>query len=146
MYRKYIKRWLEAVLALVAIICLYWLYIIIAIAIVIDKPGQVLLFKQERIGIHKKRFKISKFRTIKMDILHDVPTHLSEKTGQYITRVGKFLRKISLDGRIMIGQTRKNLDFIMVSPVSSYLFFPSESSYAKMLFCNTPPNRVAKGA
>lgn len=78
------------------ILCFSWLYILIAAAIVIDDPGPVL-FRQERVGIHKKPFRILKFRTMKMDTPHDVPTHLLKNPDQYITRVGKFLRKTSLD-------------------------------------------------
>lgn len=83
-------------MALGGIICFSWLYLIIAVAIVIDDPGPVF-FKQERIGIHKKHFKILKFRTMKVSTPHDTPTHLLENPEQYITRVGKFLRKTSLD-------------------------------------------------
>lgn len=96
MYEKIIKRWLDAAIALLGILCFFWLYILVAAAIVIDDPGPVL-FRQERVGIHKKPFKILKFRTMKMDTPHDVPTHLLKKPEQYITRVGKFLRKTSLD-------------------------------------------------
>lgn len=96
MYEKRIKRWLDAAIALLGILCFFWLYILIATAIVIDDPGPVL-FRQERVGIHKKPFRILKFRTMKMDTPHDVPTHLLKNPDQYITRVGKFLRKTSLD-------------------------------------------------
>ena len=96
MYEKIIKRWLDAAIALLGILCFFWLYILIATAIVIDDPGPVL-FRQERVGIHKKPFRILKFRTMKMDTPHDVPTHLLKNPDQYITRVGKFLRKTSLD-------------------------------------------------
>lgn len=96
MYEKFIKRWMDTIFTLMGIVCFFWLYIIIAIAIVIDDPGPIL-FRQERVGIHKKPFRILKFRTMKMDTPHDVPTHLLKNPDQYITRVGKFLRKTSLD-------------------------------------------------
>lgn len=96
MYERIIKRWLDAVIALFGIVCFSWLYIIIAIAIIADDPGPIL-FRQERVGIHKKPFRILKFRTMKTDTPHDVPTHLLKNPDQYITRVGKFLRKTSLD-------------------------------------------------
>ena len=96
MYKKFIKRWLGAAIALLGILCFSWLYVIIAIAILVDNPGPIL-FKQDRVGIHKTHFKILKFRTMKMDTPHDVPTHLLKNPDQYITRVGKFLRKTSLD-------------------------------------------------
>ena len=56
-----------------------------------------VFFKQKRVGLHKSHFHILKFRTMKMNTPHDVPTHLLENPEQYITRVGKFLRKTSLD-------------------------------------------------
>lgn len=96
MYKKFIKRWLGAAIALLGILCFSWLYVIIAIAILVDDPGPIL-FKQDRVGIHKTHFKILKFRTMKMDTPHDVPTHLLKNPDQYITGVGKFLRKTSLD-------------------------------------------------
>ncbi len=96
MYKKFIKRWLGSAIALLGILCFSWLYVIIAIAILVDDPGPIL-FKQDRVGIHKTHFKILKFRTMKMDTPHDVPTHLLKNPDQYITRVGKFLRKTSLD-------------------------------------------------
>lgn len=73
-----------------------WLYLLIMIAIEIDDPGPVF-FSQKRVGIHKKYFQLYKFRSMKMSTPHDMPTHLLENPEQYITRVGKFLRKTSLD-------------------------------------------------
>ena len=70
--------------------------LLIALAVVIDDPGPVL-FRQKRVGIHKTHFSIMKFRTMKMDTPKDTPTHLLENPEQYITKVGKFLRKSSLD-------------------------------------------------
>lgn len=96
MYKKYIKRLIDIVLSLSGMIIASWLYLIIIIAIVIDDPGPIF-FTQERIGIHKKHFKLIKFRSMKMSTPHDTPTHLLENPEQYITRVGKFLRKTSLD-------------------------------------------------
>jgi O-antigen biosynthesis protein WbqP len=91
-----IKRILDFVLALLAVILLSWLFLILCIAIKIDDPGPIL-FKQKRVGIHKKYFSILKFRTMKTSTPKDIPTHMLENPDQYITRVGKFLRKSSLD-------------------------------------------------
>ena len=66
------------------------------IAIKLDSPGPVF-FKQKRIGIHKKYFYIHKFRTMRIDTPKDMPTHLLANPESFITRVGKFLRKTSLD-------------------------------------------------
>jgi len=79
-----------------ALILLSPIFLIIIIAIKIDSKGPVL-FKQKRVGIHKKHFNILKFRTMRIDTPKDIPTHLLEKPEQYITRVGRFLRKTSLD-------------------------------------------------
>ena len=72
------------------------LIIILVIAIKIDSKGPVL-FKQKRVGINKTHFDILKFRTMKIDTPQDTPTHLLDNPDQYITRMGKFLRKTSLD-------------------------------------------------
>ena len=96
MYRTFFKRLLDVILSGCAIVILSPLLLIIAIAIKIDDPGPVL-FRQKRMGIHKTFFSIMKFRTMKMDTPKDTPTHLLENPEQYITKVGKFLRKSSLD-------------------------------------------------
>ena len=96
MYRTFFKRLLDIILSGCAIVILSPLLLIIAVAIKIDDPGPVL-FRQKRVGIHKNHFSIMKFRTMKMDTPRDTPTHLLENPEQYITKVGKFLRKSSLD-------------------------------------------------
>lgn len=93
---KYFKRIFDIVLSFVAICGLSWLYIIIALAIKVEDGGNIL-FKQKRIGIKKSEFYIYKFRTMKTTTPKDVPTHLLENPDSYITKVGKFLRKSSLD-------------------------------------------------
>ena len=96
MYRKFGKRLLDILLSGVGILVLLPVYLLLAIAIKIDNPGPVF-FRQKRVGIHKSHFQILKFRTMKMETPRDVPTHLLENPEQYITRVGKVLRKLSLD-------------------------------------------------
>lgn len=96
MYRHYIKRVLDFLLSSLGFIAFAWLYLLIAAAVVLDDPGPVL-FRQKRVGIRKTHFNILKFRTMKMQAPHDIPTHELENPEQYITRVGKFLRKTSLD-------------------------------------------------
>ena len=96
MYKKILKRFLDFVLSLLGIIVLLPLWTVLFLAIVIDDPGPIF-FKQDRIGINKSHFNIFKFRTMKVETPHDMPTHLLENPEQYITRVGKFLRKTSLD-------------------------------------------------
>ena len=92
----YIKKGIDFILSFIGLICLSPLFIILAISIKIDSKGPVF-FKQKRIGKNKKYFYILKFRTMRMDTPKDMPTHLLEDPGQWITRVGKFLRKTSLD-------------------------------------------------
>ena len=96
MYRKHFKRCIDIILSLGGLILASWLYLIIIIAIVIDDPGPVF-FTQKRVGKGKKCFQLYKFRSMKMSTPHDTPTHLLENPEQYITRVGRFLRKSSLD-------------------------------------------------
>lgn len=107
MYLK-IKRLIDIVLSLIGLILLSPIFLILIIAIKLDSKGPVL-FKQKRVGLNKTHFNILKFRTMKIDTPKDTPTHLLENPEQYITRVGKFLRKTSLDElpqiwNIFIGQ------------------------------------------
>ena len=96
MYNKVFKRLIDLILSGCGILVLLPLYLILAIAIKIDDPGPVF-FKQKRVGIHKSHFNILKFRTMKMNTPKDTPTHLLANPQQYITRVGRVLRKTSLD-------------------------------------------------
>ena len=96
MYRNCVKRALAIVLSLVGILTLGWLLILLSIAIKLDSPGPVL-FRQKRVGLGKSHFYILKFRTMRIDTPRDMPTHLLVNPEQYITRVGRFLRKTSLD-------------------------------------------------
>jgi len=91
-----IKRCLDFILALVALVLFWWVLLILCIAIKIDSPGPIL-FKQKRVGLHKTHFHILKFRTMRIDTPKDMPTHMLSNPDQYITKVGKFLRKSSLD-------------------------------------------------
>ena len=91
-----LKRFFDIILNLVAIIVFSWLLIIIAIAIVVEDKGNIL-FKQKRIGKNKKEFYIYKFRTMKVSTPKDVPTHLLDNPESYITKIGGFLRRTSLD-------------------------------------------------
>lgn len=96
MYKNGMKRVLDVTLSLLGMILASWLYLLIMLAIVIDDPGPVF-FRQRRIGKGKTEFRLIKFRSMKMSTPHDMPTHLLKNPEQYITRVGKFLRKTSLD-------------------------------------------------
>ena len=95
-YDKYVKRAADIVLSFGGLVALSPVFLAITVAIKIDDPGPVL-FTQKRIGKNKEYFKLHKFRSMKMSTPHDVPTHMLDNPDQYITRVGKFLRKHSLD-------------------------------------------------
>ena len=103
MYVKCFKRLIDLALSALGLIVLSPLFLILAIAIKLDDPGPVF-FRQKRVSIHKTYFDILKFRTMKMETPHDMPTHLLENPDQYITRVGRFLRKTSLDELPQIAQ------------------------------------------
>ncbi len=100
MYKSFVKRLLDIILSGIAIIILALPMLFIALAIKLDDPGPVL-FRQKRVGMKKNGqityFMIWKFRSMKMSTPRDVPTHLLKDPEQYITRVGKFIRKTSLD-------------------------------------------------
>ena len=98
-----IKRFLDFFIACVGLIVLSPLYLLLIIAIKLDSPGPVF-FKQKRVGINKSHFTILKFRTMRVDTPKDTPTHLLKDPDQYITKVGHFLRKTSLDELPQIGQ------------------------------------------
>lgn len=95
MYRA-IKRVIDVIVSFLGLVILSWLFLILIIAIKVDSKGPIL-FKQKRVGIGKSHFYIYKFRTMRTDTPKDVPTHLLENPEQYITKVGRFLRKTSMD-------------------------------------------------
>ncbi|MBT2731075.1 sugar transferase [Carnobacterium sp. ISL-102] len=96
MYQKLFKRVIDVVLALLGLIILSPVFLIVIIAIKLSSKGPIL-FKQKRVGKDKVLFNIYKFRTMKIDTPNDAPTHLLKNPDSYITKVGKVLRKTSLD-------------------------------------------------
>lgn len=96
MYYQKIKRVMDFCLALIATIILSPIFLLLVFAIKLDSKGPIL-FKQKRVGKNKEHFNILKFRTMRIDTPKDTPTHLLGDPDQYITKVGKFLRKTSLD-------------------------------------------------
>ena len=101
LYDRFWKRLIDIILSTLGLIILSPVFLIICLAIFIDDPGPII-FSQKRIGLNKKYFKLHKFRTMKMSTPHDVPTHMLSNPEQYITRVGKFLRKHSLDEIVQV--------------------------------------------
>ena len=96
MYKHFFKRLIDIILSGIAIIVFIPLWIVLFIAIKIDSKGPIF-FKQKRVGIHKKTFTIVKFRTMRIDAPHDMPTHMLADPEQYMTKFERFLRKTSLD-------------------------------------------------
>ncbi|GAB7306473.1 MULTISPECIES: sugar transferase [Enterococcus] len=96
MYKDRVKRGIDFLLSLVGIIILAPIFLILCLAIKVDSKGQII-FKQKRVGKDKRHFNIYKFRTMKVDTPKEMPTHLLENPDFFITKVGKFLRKTSLD-------------------------------------------------
>ena len=90
------KRLLDIICSLLTIVVFSPLYLIIGILVKITSKGPVF-FKQKRVGKNKKMFNLIKFRTMKIDAPHDVATHLLDNPDAHITKIGRFLRKTSLD-------------------------------------------------
>lgn len=93
---KIIKRFLDFIISVIGFIVLIPVFLILVILIKTTSKGPIL-FKQKRVGKNKKHFYIYKFRTMRIDTPKDTPTHLLDNPDQWITKIGKFLRKTSLD-------------------------------------------------
>lgn len=95
-YEKGVKRVLDVALSGLGLVVLLPVFLGVVIAIKVDDPGPIL-FTQKRVGKNKKYFKLHKFRSMKMSTPHDIPTHMLDNPDQYITRVGHFIRRTSID-------------------------------------------------
>ena len=95
-YATTCKRVLDIVCSAAALLVFGPLLLVLALAVKLDSPGPVF-FRQKRVGKGKTHFEILKFRTMRIDTPKDTPTHLLENPDQWITRMGKFLRRTSLD-------------------------------------------------
>lgn len=96
MYARWIKRFLDLMIAIIGLLFFSPLCVFIAIAIRLTSPGPVF-FRQKRVGKEKELFRIWKFRTMYAGAPADVPTHLLKDADLYITPIGKALRAASLD-------------------------------------------------
>ena len=100
MYKTFVKRLIDIILSACGIVLLTPVWLILAVAIKVDDPGPVF-FRQKRFAQDKNGerqfFKIYKYRSMQMCTPKDCPTHLLNNPEQYITKVGGFLRKTSLD-------------------------------------------------
>jgi O-antigen biosynthesis protein WbqP len=119
LYTEWVKPLLDRVIGLLGLIALSWLLLLVALAIYIDDPGPVV-FKQRRVGRKKNGeltyVNIFKFRTMKQNAPHDVPTHLLENPEQWVTRIGRLLRKSSLDELPQIWNIAVTHDISIVGP------------------------------
>ena len=119
LYNRIGKPFLDRLLGLLGLLLLSWLYLLIGLAIWFDDPGPVL-FRQKRVGIRKAGkltyFNILKFRTMRLDTPHDMPTHLLEDPDKWITRVGKILRRTSLDELPQIWNIAITHDISIIGP------------------------------
>lgn len=96
MYKKGLKRFIDFMLALGGMFVFAIPMLMIAFIVKLDSPGPAL-FRQRRVGIGKSHFNMLKFRSMRTDAPHDTPTHQLQGSAGYITKVGAFLRKTSLD-------------------------------------------------
>lgn len=95
MYKKFVKRLIDILLSFMGIIVLLIPMIIVAVIVKLDSPGPVL-FKQTRVGVHKKEFTILKFRSMPVTVPKDMPTHLF-KAEDMLSGFQKLIRKLSID-------------------------------------------------
>ena len=93
---KYLKRPLDFLISLIALVILSPIFLIIALWIKLNSKGPVF-FRQKRVGKNKELFEIYKFRSMRIDTPSDMPTHMLNNPEAFITSSGKFLRKTSLD-------------------------------------------------
>lgn len=95
-YRSIGKRSIDFILSGVGLVLLLPVFAVIALLIKLESPGPVF-FRQKRVGFHKETFSIMKFRSMRTDTPKDTPTHMLADPTKYITKVGAFLRRTSLD-------------------------------------------------
>ncbi len=96
MYKHFFKRLIDILLSLMGLLVLALPMLIVALLIKMEDPGPAL-FCQKRVGRHKKFFNLYKFRSMKVSTPKDTPTHMLTNPAQYITRMGAFIRKTSID-------------------------------------------------
>ena len=140
-YQMYLKNLLDRLLALVGTAALSWLLILLGIAIHLDSPGPIF-FRQKRAGKNGTYFYIYKFRTMRIDTPHDMPTHMLNNPDLFITRVGRFLRKTWLDELpMLINWMKGDLKLVGVRPLSSH-YFNLYSEELRALRIRTKPGLI----
>lgn len=123
MYKNVIKRILDIMLAVTIFIGLWWLLLIIAIAVKIDDPSGPVIFKQDRIGYRAKVYKMYKFRSMKVGAEHTGSGVYSDNRDPRQTRVGRILRKTSMDELPQIFNILKG-EMSFIGPRSPLTYHP----------------------
>ncbi len=133
MYKKFLKRAIDTVIALLMLIILSPLLLITAAAIKLDSKGPII-FKQKRIGLHGKEFFILKFRSMAVDSEHTGSGVYSENGDPRVTKVGKFLRATSIDELPQLWNIIRG-DMAIVGPRPPLTYHPwSIEKYAEEQF------------
>lgn len=96
-YRDFFKRVFDICFSLIVIIILTIPMIIITIFIKVDSPKETVLFRQVRVGKNNVPFTMFKFRSMNKNAPHQMATENFENPEDYITSIGKIIRKTSLD-------------------------------------------------
>ena len=122
MYKRYVKRLLDVLISLVVIIALSPVYLITAIAIKFDSRGPVI-FKQIRLGIHHKEFTLLKFRSMVVNAEHTGTGVYSDDHDARLTRVGRIIRKTSIDELPQIINILKG-DMSLIGPRPPLTYHP----------------------
>lgn len=122
MYRDFGKRTIDALFSLIALIVLSPLLLITAIAIKLTSPGPAL-FKQQRLGLHGKEFTIYKFRSMTVGAEHTGSGVYSGKGDPRVTKIGKFIRKTSIDELPQLFNVLKG-DMAIVGPRPPLTYHP----------------------
>ncbi len=124
MYKKYIKRCMDIILALLVLIFASPVMLITAIAIKLDSKGAVI-FKQKRLGLDGKEFEIMKFRSMCVGAENTGSGVYSGKNDARVTKVGKFIRATSIDELPqVINILRGDMSFIGPRPPLTYHPWP----------------------
>ena len=120
MYKHFLKRLFDIILSLLGLIILSPLLFIVAILVKLTSNGPIL-FKQERIGLHGKVFKILKFRSMCVGAEQQAGGVYSGKGDKRVTKIGKILRATSLDELPqLINVLKGNMSFIGPRPPLTY--------------------------
>lgn len=123
MYKNVIKRILDILFAAVMLFLLWWLLLLIAIAVKLDDPSGPVIFRQERIGLHGKVYTMNKFRSMKVGAEHTGSGVYSDDSDPRQTRVGKILRKTSMDELPQLFNILKG-DMSLIGPRSPLTYHP----------------------